>query len=91
MSYEREAYMRRQEEDHDLIRMRQPRTYNSTGCANAMVAAGHAAAEQRSIEHAEIDRLREEVAQLRDFAQYVADCPREPSLRDKAIALGAVP
>lgn len=59
MTYERDAYMRRQEEDHDLLRMRQPRrVYSSEGCADAMCADAERDAEACAPLYAEIDRLR---------------------------------
>lgn len=75
MTYERDAYMRRQEEDHDMIRMRQPRrVYNSEGCADAMCADADAmlkAAEARVHEHrqrlAEIERHGERKTKRRRF------------------------
>lgn len=59
MTYERDAYMRRQEEEHDLIRMRRPRReYSSKGCADAMCADAERDAKAYAPLYAEIDRLR---------------------------------
>lgn len=58
MNYEREAYMRRQEEDHDMIRMRSRRTYDSTGCADAMCAQAEREAPEFQALY-DVDYLRE--------------------------------